>query len=103
MTHHDLYAESSVSTEQAIHRMREHLPEYATMAALGKDPAVAYPEVAAHVAICPACRAELDELLELTVSTYKGEIEAAPQYPQPNLSFLDPPAPAPDTQGPVWR
>jgi hypothetical protein len=77
---------------QAAHPIRQRLPEYATAAALGQAADSIYPTIAAHLAGCAACRAELAELLDLTIGAYNGQVAPAPSYPQPDLSFL-PPAP----------
>lgn len=82
-------------TERAHRPIRERLPDYATAIALGDSARAAYPEIAAHLAGCAACRAALDELLELTVPAYTGAVETAPAYPRADLSFLRPPAVAP--------
>ena len=70
--------------------IRERLPEYATIAALGREPATAFPDVAAHLALCADCREHLDELLALTVSAYAGEVVPAPRSTEPDLGFLHP-------------
>ncbi len=70
--------------------IREWLPEYATIAALGREPATEFPDVAAHLAQCADCREQLAELLELTAAAYAGEVASAPRYPKPDLGFLHP-------------
>lgn len=80
-------------TEQPADPVRDRLPEYATASALGSTPEQIYPDVAAHLAGCAACREELTELIELTVSAFEGHLDPAPNYPKPNLAFLDRPAP----------
>ena len=84
--------EPGEARERAHQAILDRLPEYATAAALGTPPEDRYPDVAAHLAGCAACRAELEELLALTVPAYAGEVEAAPTYPRPDLSFLGAPA-----------
>lgn len=68
--------------------MRELLPEYAAQLALGKHPEELYRQVAEHLQQCEACRAELNELLDLTIAAYTGQVEPAASYPQADLSFL---------------
>lgn len=75
-------------SEAHDHPMRELLPEYATSAALGRTPQHDYPQVARHLKICAACRAELAELQQLTTDMYAGRIAPAAHYPAANLSFL---------------
>ncbi len=70
--------------------LRDCLPAYATIEACGNDAQVLYPKVAAHLTSCADCYDELEELLEFMIPVYRGIIEAAPSYPQPNLSFLRP-------------
>jgi hypothetical protein len=86
-------------TKQAIFNDSSHvawrklLPAYATIEACGKDAQELYPNVAAHLSTCADCYDELEELLEFMIPVYRGIIEPAPTYPQPDLSFLRP-APA---------
>jgi hypothetical protein len=87
--HHN--ADQSNATSQAHTEIYERLPEYATAAALGSAPEALYPNIAAHLAQCAACRAELDELLELTLCAYDGMLTRSPSYPHANLAFLPTP------------
>jgi hypothetical protein len=88
------------NSQHSNHADRSHdearalLPGYAAATALGQAPELAYSAVAAHLQDCSACRAELEELLELVVSTYRGQLLPAARYPRLDLSFLRPPAPA---------
>ncbi|HEU4321689.1 MAG TPA: hypothetical protein VFS21_00935 [Roseiflexaceae bacterium] len=68
-------------------QVRERLPEYAAMVALG-GAAPQPQDLAAHVRGCTSCREELEDLLALTGAAYEGRIPAAPAYPQPDLSCL---------------
>lgn len=70
--------------------LRKLLPAYATIEACGNDAQVLYPEVATHLSACGDCYDELEELLEFMIPVYRGIIEPAPTYPQPDLSFLRP-------------
>lgn len=85
------------------HVAREVLSEYATETALGNAPQEIYPTVAEHLADCETCRADLSDLLELTIPAYDGEVEAADSYPPADLSFLCPPVPAPIERTNPWR
>jgi hypothetical protein len=78
------------------------LPHYATITALGGAPERAYPQIAAHLASCAACRAELDELLKLTLATYTDQVALAPAYPQADLAFLERHAPRPELGHRIW-
>ncbi len=49
-----------------IRRLRDRLHAYAFVALLEDAPEERYPAVAAHLARCTECRADLDELLEMT-------------------------------------
>lgn len=66
------------------------LPAYAASIILGGDPGSAYPHVAQHLAGCPACRAELGEIVALATPLYHREPvpTAAPTF---DLSFLTAP------------
>ena len=60
-------------SRQEKHRtVRDLLPQYATVEALGKTLSEAYPEVAVHLENCAQCRTDLDELLALTIPAYAG-------------------------------
>jgi hypothetical protein len=74
-------------SHEAIH---ERLPEYVTIAALGREPATELPDVAAHLAHCADCRERLAELLAMTAAAYAGEVAPAPHYPELDLGFLHP-------------
>jgi hypothetical protein len=95
MDKRELNDEHSTSNEPANHAMRHLLPGYATVVALGRAPQAVYPELAAHLADCPICRAELTELLEITMLAYTGQIAAETDYPPVDLSFLPAPAEKP--------
>jgi hypothetical protein len=84
----DLNNEGSDPAELTHDDVQGLLPEYATVAVFGNAPQTIYPQVAAHLERCPACRADLDELLTLTRALYQGEVAAAATYPQPDLSCL---------------
>jgi hypothetical protein len=64
------------------------LPSYAAAMALGQAPETRDPDLAAHLYSCPACSAELDELLELVMPAYHGQVTPAAGYPEFDLSFL---------------
>lgn len=103
MTNHTLNSDPSDATEHAHRSRSEQLPAYATAIALGALPQPGYSDLAAHLEACAACRADLEELLALTIPAYAGQVEPAPAYPQPDLSFLDRRAPAPGAHGqPCW-
>lgn len=80
----------------------DHLPEYVAETLAGGRPQARYPLVAAHLAGCPPCRAELAELLALTRAAYDDRDERPATYPAPDLAGLRPTTPA--EQGPqrLW-
>ena len=92
MKDHDQILDPARSREDAHQAIRELLPIYAMEAALGGVPEIRYADVAAHLARCATCRADLDELQELTNLAYTGQIEAARYYPPVDLSFMHLPA-----------
>lgn len=94
----DTTTKQTILNEPSHLALRELLPAYATIEACGNDGQVLYPEVPAHLSSCGDCYDELEELLEFMIPVYRGIIEAAPSYPQPDLSFLRP-ATAPAVRG----
>jgi hypothetical protein len=92
MTTPERNAAPLIPEQPADHPPRDMLPAYATSLTLG---VALQADLAAHLASCPTCRAELDELAELTRVAYIGQIEPSHDYPQPDLSFLDRPQPRP--------
>jgi hypothetical protein len=82
------------SRQQASKRNRSHkearmaFPEYAVAMALGQAPRTQFPEVAAHLDHCAACRAELETLLELVAPIYSGQVEPTADLPGLDISFL---------------
>ena len=101
MDSRNLNDETPGSVEQSHHSVRTLFPEYATAVALSGATPDADPALQTHLAACPACRAELDELIELTTAAYAGQIARAPAYPRADLSFLPQPELAP-TRGQPW-
>jgi len=96
----DLNDEGSGFTAQQHEDIRERFPLYATAIAVGTAPPVD-PELQAHLLACAACRAELDELIAITVAAFSGQLPHAASYPEADLSFLDrPPDPPPGDQ--LW-
>jgi len=103
MNNRELDDERSGSAEQPHDAIRELFPAHATAIALGGAPQPADPALLAHLGACAECRAELDELVALTVAAYDGAVAAAPAYPAADLAFLTPPAPLPRARGHPWR
>jgi hypothetical protein len=95
MTTPERNAAPLISEQPVDHPPRDMFPAYATSAALGAAPQA---DLAAHLASCPTCRVELDELAELTRVAYIGQIEPSHDYPQPDLSFLGQPQSRPADQ-----
>ena len=68
---------------------QERLPEYATDVAAGQAGGK-WRAIALHLALCPHCAAEYDELMELLAQA-QGEQGAEPSsYPVLDMSFLNP-------------
>lgn len=65
----------------------ELLHVYAHEILMGKAPETHYPTVAAHLATCPSCRAELSGLLSVTGAAARPAQQAEP-HPGPDLSRL---------------
>lgn len=72
--------------------LRSLLPAYAAAASLGQSAAAGYPQLAQHLEGCPACQAELAQLLRLVGPLYDGSLEPAGALPALDLSFLPGPA-----------
>jgi hypothetical protein len=68
--------------------VRNLLHEYATDLALGRPAAQLYPDVAAHLAQCPACRHELANAQSIVQAIYTDTIEPAPSYPSFSLAAI---------------
>lgn len=89
MTDSENAAEHSEPKQKIHEEMRARLVDYATAEALGKNAEEEYPDVADYLDATPELRDELEELRSLVAAVYAGEIEAAPAYPEPDLSFLE--------------
>ena len=68
---------------------QERLPEYATAVATGQTGG-RWRAVAVHLALCPHCSAEFDELIELIALAQGERGTEPPSYPALDLSFLNP-------------
>jgi len=88
MSERDDTSQHSSHTDRSHAEVHAALPSYAAAMALGQAPEIQYPDVAAHLHTCPACSAELDELLELVMPAYHGQVAPAAGYPEFDLSFL---------------
>ncbi len=88
MDYRDLNDERTDFAERQHAAAREHFPAYAAAVARGAMPPDT--ELAAHLAACAACQAELDELVAAVTAAYDGQIASAPVYPAADLSFLRP-------------
>ena len=101
-------SECDASSQHSSHIDRSHtevhaaLPSYAAAMALGQAPEALYPDVSAHLQTCPTCSAELDELLELVMPVYHGQVAAAAGAPEFDLSFLRPSAASAIEPHPSW-
>jgi hypothetical protein len=80
-------------THSSHHRaLVDLLPQYVAVVLGGDDPAARYPEIAAHLAGCSSCAADLVELMNLAVAAYIDQDSPPPAYPTPILSGLSRPA-----------
>jgi len=63
------------------------LPEYVMIHVLGQQPPPEWRAFEQHLAVCPTCRGEADDLMQLMMASYTG---AVPEVlaPPPDLSFL---------------
>jgi len=75
-------------TDRSHAEVHAALPSYAAAMALGQAPETHDLDLAAQMRSCPACSAELDELLELVMPAYRGQVVPAASYPEFDLSFL---------------
>jgi hypothetical protein len=92
----------SNDTDRSHEEMHAWLPSYAVAIALGQAPETRYPDVATHMQSCPACRADLEALLELVVPAYRGQVTPADSYPEFDLAFLRAQAARPLEARPSW-
>lgn len=88
MSERDDGSQHSSHTDRSHTEVHAALPSYAAAMALGQAPEIQYPDLAAHVHTCSACSDELDELLELVMPAYRGQVASAVSYPEFDLSFL---------------
>jgi hypothetical protein len=89
--------------EHPAHAFRGELPTYAAALAIGVDAEAVVPGMAAHLASCRVCAAELRELLELAWPAYAGALTPSEHYPAVDLAFLEPPMPVLQPSAPVWQ
>jgi len=102
MSERDDSSQHSSHTDRSHAEVHAALPSYAAAMALGQAPEIQYPDVATHLHTCPACSAELDELLELVMPAYRGQVAPAAGYPEFDLSFLRPSEARPSEPRPSW-
>jgi hypothetical protein len=95
--------DTRIDSGRPAHLFREELPAYAAALASGADAAALAPRVAAHLASCPECAAELNELLELVRPAYSGALTPAATYPAVDLTFLEVPMQRTQPAAPVWQ
>ena len=102
MSERDDSSQHSSHTDRSHAEVHAALPSYAAAMALGQAPEIQYPDVAAHLHTCPACSAELDELLELVMPAYRGQVAPVAGYPEFDLSFLRPSEARASEPRPSW-
>jgi hypothetical protein len=89
MDYRDLNDERITFPERLHATSREQFPAYAAAVARGAAPKLDG-QLQVHLAACSTCRAELEDLLAVVKSAYAAQIDAAPDYPTTDLSFLTP-------------
>jgi len=72
-------------------QVREMLPEYAMLQLSGAPPGSCWDELESHLASCDECRDALNELRQILLDTYSGQLEPTQPTAEPDLSFLPPP------------
>jgi hypothetical protein len=92
----------SVHDQLSHQEVRDRLHAYAFATLMEDTPEVRYPAVAAHLARCAECRADLDELLEMTRAAAMGSGEPASQEIAPDLSRLPRPWMKTTNRAPPW-
>jgi hypothetical protein len=102
MANRDLNNQQPISNTPSHEEANELLHLYAHEALQGGAPEMHYPRVAAHLATCAICRADLDILLELARPVYVGEEQLIlPNY-QPKLERLKAPWRPSAEDKPAW-
>jgi hypothetical protein len=89
-----------IDFDRTADRFRADLPVYAAALVVGAAPD---PGIAAHLAACPDCAAELQELLELVQPAYAGALAPAAGHPAVDLTFLEVPMQRSPQATPLWR
>ncbi len=87
-TNHEHVCHSCATMNTSCSFIRGLFPAYATIVALGHELACVYPHVAAHLDYCCACRAAVDELVEILVTIYTGQLASSSTSARVDLSFL---------------
>lgn len=82
--------------------VRDRLHAYAFATLMEDAPEARYPAVAAHLARCAECRADLDELLDMTRAAAMGLGEPVSPDSAPDLSRLPRPRMKTTTRSPPW-
>ena len=95
--------DTPVDVDRSVHIFSEELPAYAAALASGAGAAMRAPRIATHLSVCPACAAELNELLELVRPAYTGALTPAASYPVADLTFLEEPMQLAQPMAPAWR
>lgn len=68
------------------------LPYYVHRELTTEDAEEKYPQVKAHLELCPRCAARYEDFHRMVADAYGDEIAPAPSYPDFDLSFLSQPA-----------
>ena len=89
--------------DQLSHQeVRDRLHAYAFAILMEDAPEARYPAVAAHLARCTECRADLDELLDMTRTAAMGVGEPVSSDSVPDLSRLPRPRMKTANRSPPW-
>jgi hypothetical protein len=88
MSHDNPRRRQSTSVGLSHSDVGDLLHAYAHETLVGGSPETRYPEVAAHLARCARCRADLEEVLAVTRAAFDPAGAPANAYPPPDLSRL---------------
>jgi len=76
------------------------LPRYVHQELTEGDAEERYPQVKAHLELCPRCAAQYEDFHRMVADAYADEVVPAPSYPDFDLSFLSQPL---EAEGLDWR
>lgn len=88
MSHDDARRRQSTTVRLSHPEVGDLLHAYAHAILIGGSPETHYPAVAAHLAHCPRCQAELEEMLDVTRAAFDPAGTSAIACSPPDLSQL---------------